>query len=131
MARCGRRPSGPRSRPARRWLDVYCPGCHTCRAIDIRTIDRHPLASVGSLVLGLLVVRRCGAFAANHRVACVAASGAAVNPARRWLEGAARRWTAKLLADGAAANDSLVCELDGVVSFKTLTQRIGKLAGNG
>jgi hypothetical protein len=28
------------------WLDVYCPGCHTCRAIDIRTIDRHPLASV-------------------------------------------------------------------------------------
>jgi hypothetical protein len=25
----------------------------TSRAIDIRTIDRHPLASVGSLVLGL------------------------------------------------------------------------------
>jgi hypothetical protein len=35
------------------WLDVYCPGCRTCRAIDIRTIDRHPLASVGSLVIGL------------------------------------------------------------------------------
>jgi hypothetical protein len=35
------------------WLDVYCPGCNTSRAIDIRTIDRHPLASVGSLVLGL------------------------------------------------------------------------------
>ena len=35
------------------WLDVYCPGCRTSRAIDIRTIDRHPLASVGSLVLGL------------------------------------------------------------------------------
>ena len=35
------------------WLDVYCPGCRTGRAIDIRTIDRHPLASVGSLVLGL------------------------------------------------------------------------------
>ena len=35
------------------WLDVYCPGCGTSRAIDIRTIDRHPLASVGSLVLGL------------------------------------------------------------------------------
>jgi hypothetical protein len=35
------------------WLDVYCPGCRTSRAIDIRSIDRHPLASVGSLVLGL------------------------------------------------------------------------------
>jgi hypothetical protein len=35
------------------WLDVYCPGCRTSRVLDIRTIDRHPLASVGSLVLGL------------------------------------------------------------------------------
>src|SRR5258708_14030415 len=35
------------------WLDVHCPGCRTSRAIDIRTLDRHPLASVGSLVLGL------------------------------------------------------------------------------
>jgi hypothetical protein len=35
------------------WLDIYCPGCRTSRAIDIRTTDRHPLASVGSLVLGL------------------------------------------------------------------------------
>jgi hypothetical protein len=35
------------------WLDVYCPGCRTSRAIDIRTLDRHPLASVGSQALGL------------------------------------------------------------------------------
>src|SRR5215470_1597700 len=35
------------------WLDIHCPGCRTSRAIDIRTLDRHPLASVGSLVLGL------------------------------------------------------------------------------
>jgi hypothetical protein len=35
------------------WLDVYCPGCQTSRAIDIRTLDRHPLASIGSLVIGL------------------------------------------------------------------------------
>jgi len=35
------------------WLDVHCPGCGTSRAIDIRKIDRHPLATVGSLVLGL------------------------------------------------------------------------------
>jgi hypothetical protein len=57
-------------------------GLHTCRAIDILTIDRHPLASVGSLLLGLRC-SWCGAFPANHRVACVAAGSAAANPARR------------------------------------------------
>jgi hypothetical protein len=35
------------------WLDVFCPGCGPSRAIDLRTVDRHPLASVGTLVLGL------------------------------------------------------------------------------
>jgi hypothetical protein len=35
------------------WLDVFCPGCGTSRAIDLRTLDRHPLGSVGTLVLGL------------------------------------------------------------------------------
>jgi hypothetical protein len=35
------------------WLEVFCPGCGTSRAIDLRTLDRHPLASVGTLVLGL------------------------------------------------------------------------------
>jgi hypothetical protein len=35
------------------WLDIYCPGCRTRRSLDLRTIDRHPLASVGSLVLRL------------------------------------------------------------------------------
>src|SRR5215813_5685830 len=35
------------------WLDIFCPGCETSRAIDLRMIDRHPLASVGTLVLGL------------------------------------------------------------------------------
>jgi hypothetical protein len=35
------------------WLDVFCPGCGTSRAIDLRTLDRHPLAAVGTLVLGL------------------------------------------------------------------------------
>src|SRR5262252_2926070 len=44
------------------WLDVYCPGCRTSRAIDIRTLDRHPLASVGSLVLGL----RCSWLTGLH-----------------------------------------------------------------
>ena len=24
------------------WLDVFCPGCGTSRAIDLRTVDRHP-----------------------------------------------------------------------------------------
>jgi hypothetical protein len=41
-----------------RWKRIaFClqelPGCRTSRAIDIRTIDRHPLASVGLLVLAL------------------------------------------------------------------------------
>jgi hypothetical protein len=35
------------------WLDVFCPACGTSKAIDLRTIDRHQLASVGTLVLGL------------------------------------------------------------------------------
>jgi len=35
------------------WLDVFCPGCRTSCAIDLRSINRHPQATVGSLVLGL------------------------------------------------------------------------------
>jgi hypothetical protein len=35
------------------WLDVFCPGCGTSREIDLRTVDRHPLTSVGTMVLGL------------------------------------------------------------------------------
>jgi hypothetical protein len=35
------------------WLEVFCPGCRTSRDLDLRTLDRHPLASVGTLVLGL------------------------------------------------------------------------------
>jgi hypothetical protein len=35
------------------WLDVFCPGCGTSRVTDLLTLDRHPLASVGTLVLGL------------------------------------------------------------------------------
>jgi hypothetical protein len=33
------------------WLDVFSPGCSTGKAIDLRTVDRHP--SVGTPVLGL------------------------------------------------------------------------------
>ena len=35
------------------WLDVLWPGCGTSKPIDLCTVDRHPLASVGTLVLGL------------------------------------------------------------------------------
>jgi hypothetical protein len=35
------------------WLDIYWPDWRTSHAIDIRTTDRHPFASVGSVVLGL------------------------------------------------------------------------------
>ena len=57
------------------WLDVFCPGCGTSKAIDLRTIDRHPLASVGTLVLGpaVLLVSGLGADAKAHRSPPVAA----------------------------------------------------------
>jgi hypothetical protein len=44
------------------WLDVHCPGCHRSRAVDIRTIDRHPL------VLGLRCTW-CGGAAPMPRIA--------------------------------------------------------------
>ena len=31
---------------------VHCPGCGTSHAIDARTLDQHPLATIGSLVIG-------------------------------------------------------------------------------
>jgi hypothetical protein len=46
------------------WLDVFCPGCGTSRAIDLRTIDRHPMASVGTLVSA------CGAHGVQGRRRC-------------------------------------------------------------
>ncbi len=61
------------------WLDVYCPGCRTSRAVDIRALDRHPLASVGSLVLGLRCLlcpvwhRYCGLHVAPPAVSLSAA----------------------------------------------------------
>jgi hypothetical protein len=61
------------------WLDVYCPGCRTSRAIDIRTLDRHPLASIGSLVLGL----RCS-FCPGSAPMPVLTALHAVPPAARW-----------------------------------------------
>src|SRR5258706_3707989 len=61
------------------WLDVYCPGCRTSRAIDIRTLDRHPLASVGSLVLGL----RC-TWCQGDAPMPVLTGLHAVPPAARW-----------------------------------------------
>jgi hypothetical protein len=61
------------------WLDVYCPGCRTGRAIDIRTLDRHPLASIGSLVLGL----RCS-FCPGSASIPVLTGLHAVPPAARW-----------------------------------------------
>ena len=35
------------------WLDASRSGCGTSRAIDLWAVERHPLASVGTLVLGL------------------------------------------------------------------------------
>jgi hypothetical protein len=61
------------------WLDVHCPGCRTSRAIDIRTLDRHPLASVGSLVLGL----QCSWCPGNAPMPALTALHA-LPPAARW-----------------------------------------------
>jgi len=41
------------------WLGVYCPGCRTETAIDLRSVDRHPEAAVTSLILALRC-RICG-----------------------------------------------------------------------
>src|SRR5260370_11668603 len=60
-------------------LDVYCPGCRTSRAIDIRTLDRHPLASVGSLVIGF----RCS-WCPRPAPMPVLTGLHAVPPAARW-----------------------------------------------
>jgi hypothetical protein len=39
---------------ARQWyLWVYCPACRTTNAIDLRTVDRHPDASVTALIPSL------------------------------------------------------------------------------
>ncbi len=63
------------------WLDIYCPGCRTSRAIDIRTLDRHPLASVGSLVIGL----RCSwCREAGNAPVPVLTGLHATPPAARW-----------------------------------------------
>jgi hypothetical protein len=53
-------------------------GCGTSEAINLRTIDRHPLASVGTLVLGL---RRscCRGSAPMPKLICLFA----MPPARR------------------------------------------------
>ena len=58
------------------WLDVFCPGCGTSQAIDLRKVNRHPFASVATLVLGL----RCswcrgGANAEDPRFARAPARG--------------------------------------------------------
>jgi hypothetical protein len=62
------------------WLDVYCPGCRTPRAIDIRTLDRHPLASVGSLVIGL----RCSCCPSSVAPMPILTGLHALPPVARW-----------------------------------------------
>lgn len=36
-----------------RWLSVYCPGCRQVAAVDLERIDRHPRATLTSLILSL------------------------------------------------------------------------------
>src|SRR5580704_5431124 len=53
-------------------LDVHCPGCGTVRALDIRTIDRPPLAS--SILEGVTAQGVAGSLA-DKSLARAAASG--------------------------------------------------------
>jgi hypothetical protein len=82
------------------WLDVFCPGCGTSKAIDLRTVDRHPLASVGTLVLGLkvLVVPGLGTDAQADRTVCSVAG-----PTRANTDGAAK-------AKGGARGGGRACD---------------------
>jgi hypothetical protein len=36
-----------------RWMTVACPGCRTCRDVDLAATDRHPDASIASLIPAL------------------------------------------------------------------------------
>ena len=40
------------------WLTFYCPGCLVVGSVDLRTLDRHPGASISSLIPSLSC-RRC------------------------------------------------------------------------
>jgi hypothetical protein len=90
------------------WLDVFCPGCGTSRAIDLRTIDRHPLASSRARP-AVLVVPRIGAHAEAARAVCFA-TGAQHRERTRMISlslevgsgvilQSSRRWFASELSD--------------------------------
>jgi hypothetical protein len=64
------------------WLDVFCPGCGKSRAIDLRTVDRHPLASVGTMVLGLRCSQCSGSVPTPKLVGLFALPPAIAAPAR-------------------------------------------------
>jgi hypothetical protein len=54
-----------------RWLTVYCPGCGTVKEIDLAKIDRHPDASITSLIpdLSCRMCRPHAPFAQLKRLA--------------------------------------------------------------
>ncbi len=44
------------------WLTFYCPACRGVGSVDLRTLDRHPGASISSLIPSLSC-RRCSPYA--------------------------------------------------------------------
>jgi hypothetical protein len=51
------------------WLTYSCPACGQCSSLDLRTLDRHPRASISSLIPSVSC-RRCSPnapFAKPHR----------------------------------------------------------------
>jgi hypothetical protein len=53
-----------------RWMTVACPGCRTCRDVDLAAIDRHPDASVASLIPALSC-RNCRPHAPLAQIKCL------------------------------------------------------------
>lgn len=42
-----------------RWLSFYCPGCRQVFDLDLASIDRHPRASIVSLITSLVCRSNC------------------------------------------------------------------------
>jgi hypothetical protein len=54
-----------------RWMTVACPGCRTCREVDLAATDRHPDASIASLIPALSC-RNCRPHAPLAQIRCLA-----------------------------------------------------------
>jgi hypothetical protein len=68
-------------RAGRTWLTCYCPGCGVVGEFDLRRIDRHPDASIESLIPSLSC-RRCSPHPPFARLVGLAAQPGALDQSR-------------------------------------------------